>query len=291
MPAAKPKSSGSDTSDGNQIEAWRNSIDRNEFFAALFFLCCANGIASSAIASINRIGWFDSVLVTFDVSAIVLAACATGLWLTACRRGQPVAPLDLSVAMIVLALIALPIGGLGWIAVSGLALYVLFFTEPDPRMRRGALVLLATTVPVFWSRLLFKFFANFILQIDASFVGWLLGTERTGNMVRFANDDGYLVIFPPCSSIANMSLAFLGWITVSALAGRRRTLSDLWWCLLVCGSVLAINVVRMSLMGISLEHYEAIHGPIGNAVSNAMILLVILGWSLLGVRRDLFSRT
>jgi hypothetical protein len=157
-------------------------------------------------------------------------------------------------------------------------------------MRRGAVILLAMTVPMFWSRLFFQLFANFILEIDASLVGWLLGADRTGNMVRFANDSGYLVIMPACSSLANMSLAFLCWITVSEFAGHRRALSDLGWCLLACGSVLAVNVGRLSLMGISVRHYEAIHSQIGSAVADAMILTLTLGWSFLGVRRELFSR-
>jgi hypothetical protein len=129
------------------------------------------------------------------------------------------------------------------------------------------------------------------LGIDASLVGWLLGTERIGNMVRFANDGGYLVILRGCSSLANMSLAFLSWITVSEHFGHRRGRSDLWWCLLACGSVFAINVGRMSLMGLSLQHYEAVHSPIGNAVADTLIVIVTLGWSFLGVRRELFSRT
>jgi len=109
-------------------------------------------------------------------------------------------------------------------------------------------------------------------------------------MIRFANDSGYLVIMPPCSSLANMSLAFLCWITVSEFAGHRRALTDLWWCLLACSSVLAINVGRLSVMGISLGHYEAIHNQIGSAVTDVMILTLTLGWSFLGVRRELFSR-
>jgi hypothetical protein len=99
------------------------------------------------------------------------------------------------------------------------------------------------------------------------------------------------VIFPACSSLANMSLAFLCWITVSEFMGHRRALGDLWYCLLACSSVLAINVGRMSLMGISVRHYEAIHSQIGDAVANAMIIIVTLGWSLLGVRREFFART
>ncbi len=274
-------SSASDAAVVSQIGAVRSSIDRNEFFAGLFFLGCANGIAARAIGVVHREGWLGAVIGMFDVSAIMLAACASGLWLMMRRRERSVTPIDLVVGAVALALIALPIGGLSWIAVGGLALYILLFTDADLPMRRGALILLATTVPMFWSRLLFQYFANFILEIDASLVGGLLGTERTGNMVRF----------PACSSLANMSLAFLCWITVSEFAGHRRALGDLWWCLLACGSVLAINVGRMSLMGISVQHYQAIHSQIGDAVTNAMILIVTLGWSFLGVRRELFSRT
>jgi hypothetical protein len=70
-------------------------------------------------------------------------------------------------------------------------------------------VLLAATVPVLWSRLLFRFFAKVILDIDAWFVAQLLGTTRAGNMVTFADGSGSLVLEPACSSLANMSLAFL----------------------------------------------------------------------------------
>jgi hypothetical protein len=268
----------------------RIQIGRDEFFAGLFLLGCANGIASRATAAVHEMGWLNAAIGMFGVSAIVLAACASGLWLMMGRQDQWVTRIDLVVGVVALALIALPIGGLSWIAVSGTALYILLFTDRDLPMRRGALILLATTVPMFWSRMLFQLFANFILEIDASLVGWLLGADRTGNMVRFVNDGGYLVILAPCSSLANMSLAFLCWITVSEVAGHRRTLSDLGWCLLACGSVLVVNVGRLSAMGISVRHYEAIHSQIGNSVTDAVILILTLGWSFLGVRRELFSR-
>ena len=266
-------------------------MTRHEFFAGLLFLGCANGVAAKVNAAVRRIGWLDAAIGMFDVSAIVLAACAAGLWFTMCRGKQSVTPTDLVVGAIALTLIALPVGALSWLAVSGLALYILWFTNADVPVRRGAIILLAMTVPTLWSRLLFQFFANFILEIDASLVGWLLGTDQTGNMVRFVHDGGYLVILSGCSSLANMSLAFLCWITVSEFTGHRRALGDLWYCLLACSSVLAINVGRMSLMGISVRHYEAIHSQIGDAVANAMIIIVTLGWSLSGVRREFFART
>jgi hypothetical protein len=269
----------------------RALIARNELFAGVFFLGCANGLVTRAIYTIDQIGWFDATIGLFGISTIVLAACGSGLWLMLDREPKSATPVDLAVSGGALALIALPVGGLSWLAVSGLALYVLLFADAESPVRRGAVILLATTVPMLWSQLLFRLFENFILEVDASLVGWVLGTQRTGNMVRFANDGGYLLIFAPCSSLANMSLAFVCWITVSELAGHRRSINDLRWCLLACGSVIAINVARMSLMGLSLQHYEAIHNQIGDSIVGALILAVTLGWSVLGARREVFSRT
>lgn len=265
-------------------------MPRNEFLTVLFFFGCANGFVAKINATVRRAGWVDAAVGMFDISVIVLGACAAGLWFTMWRGKQLATPTDVAVGVIALALIALPVGAFSWLAVSGLALYILLFTNADMPVRRGAIILLAVTVPMLWSRLLFEFFANFILEIDASLVGWLLGTDRTGNIVRFAHDGGYLVIFSGCSSLANMSLAFLCWVAVSECAGHRRSVGDLWWCLLACGSVLIINVGRMSIMGLSLRHYEALHSPIGEALTSAMILVATLGWSLLGARRELFSR-
>ena len=127
-------------------------------------------------------------------------------------------------------------------------------------------------MPVLWSRLLFQFFANLVLQIDASLVGWILGTHRTGDIVEFADGSGVLVILPACSSLANMSLAFLCWVTVSQLVGHKKSAYDLLWCLLACISVIAVNVTRISLMGLSQWHYITVHGPWGDVVGNTLIL-------------------
>jgi hypothetical protein len=184
-------------------------------------------------------------------------------------------------------LVILPIGPLSWLAVTALSLYIIFSTNVASS-RRGAFILLATTVPMLWSRLLFRFFANLILQIDASLVGWLLGTHRTGDIVDFADGSGVLVILPGCSSLANVSLAILCWVTVSELAGHKRSAFDLFWCLTACVSVIAVNVTRIGLMGLSQWHYAIIHGSLGEVVGNAIILGLIVGFSVLGARREVF---
>ena len=268
------------------------SIPRHEFFAGLFILGCANGIGARVIQAVNRLGWADALIGTFEISAIVWFACFVGVMFIFRNKEKTdvIRSSDVAVGSGFLLLVILPIGGLSWLAVTALSLYILFLTNASLTLRKGAIILLATTVPMLWSRLLFQFFANLILEFDAVFVAWLLGTYRTGNIVGFADKSGSLVILPACSSLANMSLAFLCWVTVSQSAGHRWSPYDIFWCLLTCASVIAVNVTRISVMGLSLSHYDAIHGQWGDTFANMVILCLTVGISLLGVRRDLLSR-
>jgi hypothetical protein len=264
-------------------------LPRGEFFAGLFTLGCVSGLASRIIQSVNRLGWADALFNTFEISAVVWISCAAGVSLVLRDRTIGVRSSELAMGAGVVFLVILPIGPLSWLAVAALSLYVIFSTNVDSS-RRGAFILLATTVPMLWSRLLFQFFANLILQIDASLVGWILGTHRNGDIVEFADGSGVLVILPRCSSLANVSLAFLCWITVSQLVSHRNSAYDLLWCSMACISVIAVNVARISVQGLSEWHYATFHSPWGDAVGNTLILGLIVGFSVLGVRRELFQR-
>src|SRR5262249_40591878 len=146
-------------------------------------------------------------------------------------------PRDLVVALVFLILVGLPIFPLSWVGVTILSLYILLFANKNSKRVRGALILLAMTAPMLWSRLLFQIFAKIILDIDASFVSVLLGTQRTGNMVGFLDGSGYMIVLPACSSLANMSLALLCWVTITQWFGHRWTGKDVFWAGLACASV------------------------------------------------------
>jgi hypothetical protein len=264
-------------------------VSRGEFFAALLTLGCVNGLGSRIVQSVNDLGWADALSNTFGISVIVWLSCIAGISIVLRDRTSEARSADVAVGVGFLFLVILPIGPLSWLAVSALCLYILVSTN-DPSLRRGAVILFATTVPMLWSRMLFHFFANAILQVDASLVGWLLGTHRTGNLVEFADGSGLLVILPPCSSLANMSLAFLCWVTVSQFVCHKKSAYDIFWCLLACASVVAVNVTRISLMGLNHLQYDEIHNHWGDAVANTIILGLTIGVCVLGVRRELFSR-
>ena len=261
-------------------------LHRGEYFAGLFIFGFASGFTSRIVHSIEEIGWADALFRTFGISVIILASGIAGISLIMRDHTNGIRPSELALGVCFILLAILPIGPLSWIAVTGLSLYILFSTD-IATSRRGAIILLASTFPLLWSRLLFQFFANYILAADASLVSLLLGTDRTGNLVEFADKSGQLVIFPPCSSLANVSLAFLCWVTLTQTVSHRRSGSDAFWCLLACIAVVAVNVTRMTILGLSEWHYATFHSQWGDAVANMIILVLIVGICSLGVRREL----
>jgi len=206
---------------------------------------------------------------------------------------------DLAFAVIFLGLVSLPISPLSWVAVTGLSFYIFLFARRDSNSFfagggsdriRGAIILFALTVPMLWSRLMFQFLAKPILNIDASLVASLLGTERVGNTVKFLDGSGYMVVLAPCSSLANMSLAFLCWVSMTQWVKHRWTTADILWSMLACASVIAVNITRISIMGLSHDHYQAIHNQWGDLVTNSTMLVLMVGVSVMGARHELFRR-
>jgi hypothetical protein len=241
---------------------------------------------------VRQHGWAGATAGTFDISMIVVVACILGISLVLTDKDL-VSITDVRVALVLTAIVALPIGAMSWVAVTVLSIYMLFRERPAKVQpyRRGSLILLAVTVPMLWSRLIFDLFANFILSIDAALVSHLLGTHRTGNTVQFVDNSGTLVIFSSCSSLANVSLALLCWVTISQAVGHRRRAEDALWCLLACFSVVAVNVLRISAMGLSSANYLMLHSPPAEIILNTIVVLLVVSICIAGTRRDVFSRS
>lgn len=267
-----------------------SSVSRNELFGGLVLLGFANGLSGRVISSAVEHGTATALLSTFDTSVIVWTACAISVVFLLRGPAQPVKTVDRVVAAGFVAAILMPAAPLSWLALTGLAIHLMRSSPRSSFPHRGACILLAITVPMFWGRLLFAVLSDPILQGDAALVGWLVGTPRLGNAIQLADGSGYLWIAPACSSLANISLAILCWVTVAQGLNHPGSVWDVGWVVIACAAVVAINVTRISLIGLHPEHHELIHGPIGSAVASWTILGATLGVCLLGVRRDLPAR-
>ena len=264
---------------------------RDELFAGLCIVGCINGLGADIVASVRDNGWETALINTFGVSAIVWFACFTGVMFILQDRQEELHITDLVVGAVFIVLVILPTHWASWLALTILSLYMLLFLADRPLSRkRGAALLLAVTFPMAWDRVLMHFFAKPILEADTLMVSSLLGTEQIGNMVSFADHSGYLVIFPACSSLTGVSLAILCWFTMSYATQHHHSARDFIWCGLACAAVILINVTRLTIMGTSGQHYEALHSEMGATMVNITTLIFVVGFCVLGVRRDLFAR-
>jgi hypothetical protein len=268
---------------------WRiqSRISRAELFAGLLIIPCVNGLAGRAIEAVRELGW-HALTAGFNVSAIVWFAVFASLRLVLRTGEGQVKALDVVVGVAVLALTAVPVPTLSWVALTLSSIYIARACPAGSAMQRGAFICLALTAPMVWGpKLMHAYFEPF-QKIDALLVSGLTGTERLGNLVRLADGSGgYLMIAQGCSSFHNISLAILGSVTATQIVGTKRTVAQLCWCLLACASVLAVNVIRISLIGLHPEYYDLLHGPVGAGLANWVSLGLIVAICYLGVWRDL----
>lgn len=265
-------------------------FSRNELFFGLAVLGLANGICERVSGTVAKNGFASALANTFDISVIVWVALAIAL--TFALRGpmKPASRSDAIVATCAALAFLVPVAPVSWLALTGLAIHVLRTSPRSSLFRRGAWILLAVTVPMFWSRLLFAIFSQTILDGDAMLVGWLVGTPRIGNAIQLADGSGYLWIAPSCSSLSNLSLAILCWAAVSETVDHPASLRDVGWVGLACAAVVAINVTRIGLIGFYPNSFDLIHGPVGATVAGGLILATTLAICLFAVRHELPPR-
>src|SRR5262249_9785714 len=103
------------------VAALQHSLPRNELFAGLYIVGCANGLLGRSIYALNLEGWRGAVM-GFEINVIVLAAFFAGVYLIASSSRDQIRTLDLVVALAVLCVVALPIYAIICLSVTGLTL-------------------------------------------------------------------------------------------------------------------------------------------------------------------------
>ena len=262
------------------------AVNRNLFFAALGVIAFANGILVRVADGFRQRGVVDLVSNTLDISAIVWVSLAAGVFMLVRAPEAGLAGLDKWVAIAASLLIAVPSAPFSWLALSGVAVHLLRSNQPDSMAQRGAWILLAVTIPMFWSRIVFSLFSGTILNFDAILVSWMVGTKRAGNAIEFADGSGYLWIAPSCSSFANVSLAVLCFILFHKMHTCGPAIGYLRWAVLACASVVAINVLRLALIDLYSEHFDLLHGAAGATVANWLTVASVFIICAFGMRHD-----
>jgi hypothetical protein len=154
-------------------------IERGRLFAGLALIGFANGISHRVVEALREDPG-QAFLHAFDIGAVVWIALFTSVYMLGRQQRQAASRNDMLAAGLAFAAFLAPVPPLSWVALSGLGIYIASSSPAGSASRRGAWILLALTVPMFWSRILFLLMSDTILRFDAVLVGLILGTGRSG---------------------------------------------------------------------------------------------------------------
>ena len=288
-------------------------IPRSQLIAGLYLVGVLSGFTASIVQSIRAEGLWHALGWAFGISIVDVAATAVGLNLARQSSRIPLTRIDYTVAAVFALLIFLPhlamswppiaamtwaaVAGLAvyephqatswpafapramaWAAVAGLAIYEMARNRRCPTALAAASVFILLAMSVIWGRVVAQLFVGgILLSWDAWLATGLLdlltggGAERNANVI--ITDHASLVVSGSCSSLRNVLYGLLCWLTVARALRPEWHRRDLLAALIVSGTVVTANTVRISLAGLSDESYERFHGVLGENVFNLGLLL------------------
>ncbi|WP_027062459.1 archaeosortase/exosortase family protein [Mesorhizobium loti] len=254
---------------------------RTLIYCGLAIVGFANGASERIAAELDQKGALAAFYNTFGVSTVVWAALFVVVCFLLRSNPQPMRRIDIAIAASAAIAILLPLPALSWLAITMIAIHLACSSRSTDLERRAGAVLGAATVPMLWARVLFASMSNSILVVDAKLVGWLVGTNSHGNVIPFADGSGMLFLEPACSSLTNVSLAYLCGVLFLKIYDRNWSLSAIKTIVLACVVTISLNVIRISSICLLPRYYDEIHGPMGATLA---------GWATMGIVLAIYTR-
>jgi exosortase/archaeosortase family protein len=258
--------------------------DRARLIAPLAAIDALNASWLSIQDSLDIGGVLGLILSAGGISAVVWFALYAMIAISRdAGEVRPVQAADAGLMAIMTAAALVPAPLVAACAVLLAAVWLLG-SAADRRERRIGLILLALTGPLIWGRLLLEVIApTTLLRLDAQFVSLLSGMRSEGNVVNFS-DGSRFAIAPGCSSLHNMSLAVLMWVTVVQLLDLPPTRRILVTGLLAVFAMLLVNGIRLSAIALLPAHFVLLHTGLGADLFGWTSLILCGVVVLLGVQ-------
>lgn len=263
----------------------------------VFAVAVVNAVAPDIAASLSRHGLGEALGLLFGLDLAVVAAAAVGLALILgdWRAGTTAGRGDLMAAGLAGAVLLLPHPAAGWAAAGVLGVYGLVVAKGSTGLRAGAAVFVVLAVyDVIAGRLLMNVLGPFLTTSDAMLTTAVLtalgqDVARHGNVITTGMGHD-LVVIGLCTTFRAfwygfvLCFAFTRWVRPAWRASEVLT-----WAALAL-AVLVLNITRLTLFGLDLFYYDALHGEAGGAMFNMAVIVVTLAVSALGVRHE-FGRS
>ncbi|MFA7429220.1 MAG: archaeosortase/exosortase family protein [Rhodospirillaceae bacterium] len=225
------------------------------------------------------------------VDPVTLAAALAGLWLIASAGAGEISRRDCAVSALAALIILIPHDAAGWAGAGVLGAYGMIAWRRFPPLAAGAAVFFVLSLHEVWAgRLLMNALAPLLTESDAALATGalsLLGQDvtRQGNVIITQN--GYeLVVVPLCTTFRAFWYGLLCCFAFTRLVRPAWHRSELATWALLAAALLVLNTVRLTLFGLDLSYYDALHGEAGGTLFNLAVLMLTLAIATNGVRRE-----
>ncbi|PHS79024.1 MAG: hypothetical protein COB59_03820 [Rhodospirillaceae bacterium] len=268
-------------------------IYRHHFYSAALSIAVINAVLRPAIALIREDGWLAALMGGFGISFVIPMAFVFGIKLLLIKSRDTVCPRDWAVLIAALFALLIPSATLAWLVAAALAMFAMSrFSDPFSNQwaRAGLSIIIFAALREPMAAVLLKLLATPLLDTDAIMTAMLLklfisDASSLGNIVT--GPGGHrLLILTGCTSYTNLSIALLGWFTLSRSCRAFMDIHQVIAGLFVAGFVVGLNVVRLVLMAVGPVPYHFFHDGIGSSLFQVTLITVTILISLMGVRRN-----
>lgn len=234
------------------------------------FVClaaCANGLIGRVVDDLR--GPSPSLMLGLSPIELLAAALAARVLAMAQDEREAGASARLGPAHALAALALLAPSAVGaWAVLLGFCVWRMAFVRGSARV--GFALFAAFAVAQAWAALGFKFVGGPLLAFDAALAARSLeligvAARTDGNVVETASGHA-IVVLVACATLHRMPLALVAALALAAPASARRCLNV---CLAVAAGYAALNLVRLSLMGLSPAHHAFMHDGAGASLYDA----------------------
>jgi exosortase/archaeosortase family protein len=265
------------------------TLGRRRLFAFTIAILVANAVATRVIDAVVQLGPVNALASGLGLSWAFWLSFALCMRLALIEEDRPAPARELWICGAGVAAALIPISPVSSLACTALAGFILLDRTMGVHLKAAAMVALAISIQLLWSRLLMLFFVGPVADLDAHLVGLIMQTPVHGNMVGFADGSHRLSILEACTSVQNASVALMLFVAIVRTFRPQPRVSELYFLLGLFVSVVVVNIIRLTLMAQNIEMFHLVHGDIGWPVINAIITVIGLLWAVLSVRREVFD--
>lgn len=232
---------------------------------------CMNGMSRALLES--------------NMNIVVLIAVAVSLSMLWRADGLLLRRQDIAISIIALIGFCIPSAMISWAVLWCYTLHQLWRHKKHPHIRAALIIMAAIAMREPIIMVLLKFFSVSVLSLDTLFVQHivsLIGESSTRSDNLIAMESGRtILILSGCSSVSNLSLILLGWLTYARMSRATWQRVDMVALISLVIMVIVMNWTRLTALTLSSEAYRMLHSDWGFQLYQ----LLLLGLAMLIVRR------